>query len=393
MGTFSKFTPVKFFDMKRTLFLTLLALQIGFISAYSQDSAKKDKKSRKKTEKVEKTINKAELIEAEKKAEKPTFVSNLKVVHIKDSLFMLQGKGGNIGLYIGDQEAILIDSQFAEATPDILNTVSQLTLKPVKFLINTHFHGDHTGGNKNMSDAGITIFAQENVQKKFRDEFLKKQNDSINQLVESAVEKFTGNGVEREEAEGRAKETVRQIKFQPYEVEYPMLTFSEDLNFYFNNEKVMVFHVHKAHTDGDAMIYFTNSNVLHTGDAYVKDTYPFIDVANGGSVEGYIAGLEKILMVADEETKIIPGHGGLATLQDVKYTASMLKFLTSRITYHYADKKSLEAVLAMPELTKEFEDKGFGKGFIKREAFLKVLYEDVARKNKWRNGGPSDDND
>lgn len=307
---------------------------------------------------------------------------NITVEKVRDSIYMLKGKGGNMGLCIGKDGAFLIDDQFSEATAQILNTVSNLTNKPVQFLINTHHHGDHTGGNKNMNEAGVVIFAQENVRKRLYQEIMKKQQDSLSIAYEGQLEKSKNDGIPAEKAEENAKQTVSAMEkdFRVPENIFPMITFDKEITFYYNEEQIIVFHVHNAHTDGDAMIYFTESNVLHTGDAFVNGRYPFIDYANGGSVDGYIQALSRIQMVANEQTRIIPGHGEIAGLNDVIYTQSMLEFLSTRVAYHRMDGKSLEQILGMTDLTKEFEEKGFGNSFISREKFITMLYEDAVRK-------------
>ena len=162
----------------------------------------------------------------------------------------------------------------------------------------------------------------------------------------------------------------------------PVVSFSKDLNFYYNDEKIMLIHLPNSHTDGDVMVYFTKSNVLHTGDSFVKGYYPFIDSENRGSVDGYIKGLKKIMGLANNETKIIPGHGGVASKTDVNYTHGMLRFISEKIRYHIVDNKSVEDVLAMSELTKEYDDKGFGEGFVTTESFIRTLYSELSKTTK-----------
>jgi cyclase len=307
---------------------------------------------------------------------------NVTAEKVKDNIYVLKGKGGNIGLFIGKDGAFLIDDQFAESTTQILSAVSELTSEPIQFLINTHHHGDHTGANKNMNEEGVVIFAHENVRKRLIMELMRSQQDSLDKAYKRQLNKGVNEGIPSAKAEENAKQTVAAMEndFNVPENILPMVTFDKEMTFYYNDEKIFVFHVHNAHTDGDSMIYFTETNVLHTGDAFVNGRYPFIDVENGGSVDGYIDALSKIQMVANEETKIIPGHGSIANLDDVVYAQSMLKFLSSRVTYYRVEGKSLEQILSMTELTKEFEDKGFGNAFISREEFITVLYQDALRK-------------
>jgi glyoxylase-like metal-dependent hydrolase (beta-lactamase superfamily II) len=137
--------------------------------------------------------------------------------------------------------------------------------------------------------------------------------------------------------------------------------------------------VHNAHTDGDAMVYFTGSNVLHTGDVFFNGKYPFIDTENGGSVKGYIAALEMVTKIINEDTKIIPGHGNLGTYKDLKNTINMLQTLNNRVTTAYVNRKTEAEVLSMTDLTKTYDDQGYGSGFITTEAFVKMLYSEVKK--------------
>ncbi len=268
--------------------------------------------------------------------------TNISLIKVNKVIYMLQDKGGNIGLSVGDDGIFMIDDQFAESIPDIMEKIKTISKKPVKFLVNTHFHGDHTGGNVAMATSGTTIFSQENVR------------DRLEKLMRTSTEKIDPAIL-------------------------PVITFKEDLNFFFNGEKIYVFHVHNAHTDGDVMVYFTGSNVLHAGDVFFNGKYPYIDTENGGSLKGYIEGLEKILLVANEDTKIIPGHGKVGTTKDITETINMLTFLYKRVTYNHGLLKTLPEILAMTDLTEQYESKGYGDGFIKRERFLTTIYNEVVK--------------
>lgn len=256
---------------------------------------------------------------------------------ISENIYMLKGKGGNIGLNIGPKSTLMIDDQFANLTPGILEQIHMLSKKPVQYLVNTHHHGDHTGGNANMSAEGATIVAHNNVYKR-----LSEQD----------------------------KETAM----------LPNITFSEDVTFHFNGEPVMIFHVHNAHTDGDAIVFFTQSNVIHTGDVMFKGRYPFIDLKSGGSIEGYIKALENILILTDANTKIIPGHGDLAGPKDLAITINMLKDIYGKIASLHASGKTEAEVIANKGITTSYDGKGFGDGFINTERMLKTIYADLDSK-------------
>lgn len=265
-----------------------------------------------------------------------------KLIKVNNKIYMLQGKGGNIGLSFGNDGVFMIDDQFAESIEQIQKDIKTISKKPVQFLVNTHFHADHTGGNANLAQTGTIIFSQENVRTRLL---------------------------------GMINEEKKKI---PQEI-LPMVTFSEDLTFHYNGEKIYVFHIHNAHTDGDAMVYFTESNVLHTGDVFFNGKYPFIDTENGGSITGCIEGLEKAIMVINEDTKIIPGHGGVGTYKDLQNTVNMLSIVYKRVAMNYINKKTEEEVVKMTDLTKEYDDNGYGDGFISTESFVRMIYKEVAK--------------
>ncbi len=309
---------------------------------------------------------------------------NVRTQKVSDNLFMLTGKGGNIGVFTGEDGVFMIDDKFEESTPSILSAVKNISDKPVKFLVNTHFHGDHLGGNDNMHEKGAIIFAHENVRKTLLNDLMIKASELMEKKFEEKVVKLTSNGMEETLAQEKAKRDLPSMESLELEKRItPMITFSDDLTFNFNDEKIMVFHVHNAHTDGDAMIFFTKSNVLHTGDAFVNGQYPFIDADHGGTFSGYQSALSKIQMIANEDTKIIPGHGEIASLADVKYMASMLEFITKNVDYHRIAKKTVEQVLAMKDITKEYDNKGFGNGFISTEKLIRAAYQESAQKYSW----------
>lgn len=257
-------------------------------------------------------------------------------------IYMLQGKGGNIGLSFGTDGVFMIDDQYAEGFEQVQKDIKSISNKPVQFLVNTHFHGDHTGANAALAETGTIIFSQENVRTRL--------------LGIIAAEKTK----------------------VPQEI-LPVITFSEDLTFHYNNEKIYVFHVHNAHTDGDAMVYFTDSNVLHTGDVFFNGKYPYIDIENGGSLNGYLAGIDKALLVINEDTKIMPGHGNVGTYKDLQKAANMLSIVYKRVTMNYINKKTEEEIAKMTDLTTEYDAQGYGSGFISTEAFLRMLYKEVEK--------------
>lgn len=265
----------------------------------------------------------------------------IEVVPVNENVYMLMGRGGNIGVSIGDDGVFMIDDQFAALTPKIIEAIKTISDQPVKFLVNTHFHGDHTGGNSNFEKEGTLLVAHENVRKRLKED-----------------EKNTeGTGL-------------------------PVVTFDNKLQLHLNGEDIMAVHVHNAHTDGDALIYFPQSNVLHTGDTFFNGMFPYIDLKSGGSVAGDIEAAKTGLMLINAETKIIPGHGPLATYEDYKKYGEMLQGIQANVMAAINTGKSREEILADDSLTKEFiTDAAAEKSFINGPK-IRGTYFDSLSSNK-----------
>lgn len=253
---------------------------------------------------------------------------------------MLVGQGGNIGILTGDDGVIMIDDQFAKLSDKIMASIETLSGLPVKFLVNTHFHGDHSGGNANFQKKGAIIVAHENVRKRLKDEEKNPQ----------------GNGL-------------------------PIITFSGDVTLHVNNNDVLITPVHNAHTDGDALIYFSTANVLHTGDTFFNGNFPYIDLKSGGSVNGLIAAAEKGLLIINKDTKIIPGHGEVASYDDYKNYLSMLKAIRKNVQAAIEEGKSKEQIIADESLTGEFyKDVIVEKSFINGPRIRETFYTSLTSK-------------
>lgn len=261
----------------------------------------------------------------------------IETTQLSEHVYMLVGAGGNIGISIGEDGVFVIDDQFAPLTPKIVAAIKLLSDKKINLLVNTHWHGDHTGGNENMHKLGATIIAHDNVRKR---------------LAETPNRDQTMN----------AKEAL------------PIITFNDQLNLYLNSDHIAIFHVDNAHTDGDVLLYFTESNVLHTGDTYFKARYPYIDLDSGGSVEGYIEAAKRGLMVIDDDTKIIPGHGSLSNKMEYKTFLEMLESLKASILTEIKNGKSEDEVAKNESLTKTYDAMGYGGGFINSEKIRRTFY-------------------
>ncbi len=265
---------------------------------------------------------------------------------LADTVYMMTGSGGNLGVSVGEDAVFVIDDQFAPLTPKIQAAIAKLTDKPVKFVLNTHWHFDHTGGNENVGKAGAIIVAHENVRKRLS-------------------------------AEGFIEFLGMKTKPEP-KIALPVVTFTRDLSFHLNGDDIEVHHVPRAHTDGDSIVQFRKSNVVHMGDTFFNKLYPFIDTSSGGSVAGVIAAVDRILKVAGDDTKIIPGHGPLGNKADLKAYREMLAAVSGNIRSQIGAGKTLEQVIASKPTAKY--DEVWGKGFLAPEKFVAMLYGNLKKK-------------
>ncbi|HEY4646609.1 MAG TPA: MBL fold metallo-hydrolase [Steroidobacteraceae bacterium] len=264
---------------------------------------------------------------------------------VAEGVYMLTGAGGNMGASIGEDGVILIDDQFAELTPRIQEALTKLSPKPVRFVINTHWHFDHTGGNENLGKAGSIIVAHDNVRRR---------------MSVASFNRFFN----------------RETPASP-RVALPVLTFDNNVTFHFNGDEIFVFHIANAHTDGDSLILFRNANVLHAGDIFFNGIYPFIDAGSGGSIDGMIAAADQVLPMLKPDTKVVPGHGPLGTATDLKAFRDMLIALRDNVAKLIREGKTLEeAIAATP--TKDL-DPVWGDGFLKPEQVVQMVYLDLKR--------------
>ena len=267
---------------------------------------------------------------------------------LSDAVSMLTGSGGNIGVSSGEDGVFIIDDQFAPLTEKIKKAVADIARSntPTRFVINTHWHGDHTGGNENMGKDGAVIIAHENVRKRM------------------SVEHFN--------------DFFKRTTSPSPKAALPIVTFTQDVTLHLNSDDVYVFHVDSAHTDGDAIIHFTKANVVHMGDVFFWGSYPFIDISSGGSVNGMVAAVDKVLPMVNDETKIIPGHGNLAGKTELKTYRDMLAAIRDKMTALIKEGKSLEQIKAAKP-TAAFDER-WGKGFMSPDSFVELLFADLSRK-------------
>ena len=268
----------------------------------------------------------------------------IKVTPVAGGVYMLQGAGGNIGLSVGTDEAFMVDDQFAPLTPKIRAAIATVTAKPVRFLLNTHWHGDHTGGNENMKGAGAIIVAHQNVRRRMSTE---QFNKAFNQKTPPSPD-----------------------------AALPVVTFSESITFHVNGDSVRAVHVRDAHTDGDALVVFQKANVIHMGDTFFNGAYPFIDVSSGGSARGLIAAVDAALAMSNSRTRIIPGHGPLATREDLVRYRDVVRTVTNRVARLVAQGRTLAQVVAAKP-SAEY-DAIWGASFIKPDQFVSIVYSSLA---------------
>jgi cyclase len=263
----------------------------------------------------------------------------VKAIPVAGKIYMLEGAGGNIGVSVGSDGILIVDDQFAPLADKIRAALKGLSSGKLAFILNTHWHGDHTGGNE-VFGREATIIAQENVRKR-----LSTDQEVFGDKVPAAPSQAL-----------------------------PVITFDQSLSVHFNGEEIKVIHYPHGHTDGDSIIFFTGSNVVHMGDDFFVGRFPFVDLGSGGSVQGMTRNVEAVLGQIPDDAKIIPGHGALSDKAGLKAFLEMLKETTAIVQQRIAAGKDLKGIQAegLPDKWKEW-----GSGFIKTDLWLQTLYESL----------------
>lgn len=262
---------------------------------------------------------------------------------VAQGVYMLIGAGGNIGVSVGEDGVFLIDDQYAPMTDKVVAAIGRITSEPVRFVFNTHWHGDHTGGNENLGGTGAVIVAHENVRVRM----------SVDQVLDRI---------------GRPEATVPAAP----NVALPVITFTEDVTFHLNGDQLHAFHVEAAHTDGDAIVHFRGANVVHMGDTYVRYGFPFIDTATGGSIDGMIAAVDATLSVTDVDTKVIPGHGALATHADLAAYRDALRTMRRLVAELVLEGHPIDHILEFRPFQAQAE--AWGQDRATEDAFVETIY-------------------
>jgi glyoxylase-like metal-dependent hydrolase (beta-lactamase superfamily II) len=265
----------------------------------------------------------------------------IKIEKVAGSVYMLTGQGGNIGVSVGEDGVLIVDDQFASLAPKIQAALKEITDKPVRFVLNTHWHFDHSGGNAEFAKTASTIIAHENVRRRL--------------------------------IQGSPDVAGRPIPPAPKEA-LPVITFDQSLTVHVNGEEIRALHYAKGHTDGDSIIFFPKSNVVHTGDDFVTYGLPFVDAGSGGSVLGMIDSVEKAMAAVPDDVKVIPGHGPLSTKQDAVKFAAMLSDCVGLVRTAMKKGKTLDQMKSENVLAKY---DALGQGFIKTPAFIELIYNEL----------------
>ncbi len=266
---------------------------------------------------------------------------------LSNNTYMLKGSGGNIIVSVGQDGVFMVDDQFAPLTEKIKEAILNITDQPVKFVINTHWHSDHTGGNENFGELGAIIISHDNVRERLSTEqFSAFFNRTVAPLPEKGL---------------------------------PIITFSDNMTIFQNGDEIRIIHVDNGHTDGDSIVYFTKNNVIHVGDDFNDKTYPLIDISSGGSIDGLISSLQTISSLIDDETKVVSGHSDISNKTKVNALITMLKDVRQNVSQLIKNGDSLEEIIAS-QPTSKYDEIYYDHSRLKPGDFVTMVYQSLTRK-------------
>jgi glyoxylase-like metal-dependent hydrolase (beta-lactamase superfamily II) len=256
-------------------------------------------------------------------------------------MYVIYGAGGNVIVSIGIDGIIMVDDQYAPVTEKMKSVIAELSDQPIKFVINTHWHPDHVGGNENLGESGAIIVSHDNVRKRL-------SNDQFFEFINKTIPALSKKGL-------------------------PIITFSENMILYQNDEEIKITHLDKGHTDGDAAVFFIKDNVIHVGDDFSDRSYPFIDLSSGGSIDGLISSLQTVLSMSNKETKVVGGHSGISNQTRVKDYINMLIDIRNHIRQMIQEGKSLDEII-QSKLTSKYDAIYYDHSFIKPKDLVTTIY-------------------
>lgn len=278
----------------------------------------------------------------------PQFDMEIKTTRLTADLYLLEGAGGNVAVFVWDDGVLLIDDKLAPANPDVKRAIAAITPKPIRFVVNSHWHRDHSGGNEALANDGSVIVAHENVRKRMS--------------VEGFIAVFN-----------------RKVPTSPPKA-LPVVTFTRNVTFHLGGEEISVIHVAPAHTDGDSFVLFRNAKILHMGDCYLNQSYPVIDYVNGGTFTGIIDGADTALSLLDAGSRIIPGHGAVATASELREWRDMLRTIHERVKKAVAAGKTVEQIKAQRP-TREWDERMI-RSFVTSDHVVEEAYREITTRRK-----------
>jgi cyclase len=279
-------------------------------------------------------------------AQAPAPDTQVRTEKVAEGLYVLFGNGGNVGVSAGPDGVFIIDDQYAPMTPALSEAIAKISDSPVRFVINTHWHGDHTGGNENFGKMGAVVIAHDNVRARM----------SVPQAMEFLK---------------------REVPASPPGA-LPVITFNDSVSLYLNGDDVRVIHVADAHTDGDAIVHFRKANVVHAGDIFFNGLYPFIDAGSGGSIAGLMSAVDAVLALSDDGTRIIAGHGPVSDRAGLEAYRRMLVETVTRIRTLRAEGRTVDEIVAAAPNAADY-DKTWAWSFIGAERYVRMVVDLLER--------------